>query len=207
MLRKITLTLCFAIVTFFLLAQVRPFLDSLKNDLHIVTDDSLRFRVLDELAWTYRRMNVDSALMYGKLAIEQAEILKDDRLTAIAYSTYGVIKMHNNLDDFGIGDLRKSLAFNLKANDQRGISSNFNNLGNAYESMGVYDSAITYYGKSIQIKLETGREESAASTMSNLGLVYMTLENAEKAMEYYRKALAIVGEESTANWPLSKLKY
>lgn len=196
MLRKIILTLCFVIATFLLSAQVRPFLDSLKNDLQVVTDDSLRFRVLDELAWTYRRMNADSALMYGKLAIEQAEILKDDRLTAIAYSTHGVIKMQNNLDDFGIGDLKKSLSFNLKTNDQRGVSSNFNNLGNAYESMGVYDSAITYYGKSIQIKMETGREESAASTMSNLGLVYMALENAEKAMEYYQKALDIVGEES-----------
>ncbi|MEP1031985.1 response regulator [Ekhidna sp.] len=194
--KKLTLLLLVLLSIVDANAQLRTFLDSLKNDLEILTEDSLRFRVLDELAWTYRRIDSDTALMYGQLAIEVAEQMKDENLESIAYSTHGIIMMQNNLGDFGIRDLNKSLALNKGANNKQGASSNYNNLGNAYKSLGKYDSAIFYYGESIKLKLALGREASAASTMSNLGLVYMKMENAEKALSYFQQALEIVGEES-----------
>lgn len=177
-------------------AQPRHFLDSLKNDLLTVTDDSLRFRVLDELAWTYQYIDADSALMYAELEIEAANKLENEQFLAFAYSNIGVIKNKNNLDDFGIIELKKALAINKKLNSQRGIASNSNNLGNSYESLGKYDSAIYYYTSSITIKLGMGNDGSAASGMSNLGLVYMELDNASKALKYFQDALKIVGEDS-----------
>ncbi|MEP0987833.1 tetratricopeptide repeat protein [Ekhidna sp.] len=177
-------------------AQLRPFLDSLKNDLNTVTDDSLRFRVLDELAWTYKRVDADSALMYAAMEIEVAKKLANEQFMAFGYSNIGVIKKENELDDYGIKDLHKSLAINKRLGNQRGIASNSNNIGNSYELIGKYDSAIKYFTRSIQIKLEIGQEASAASTMSNLGLVYHQMNNPEKAIEYYDEALSIVGEES-----------
>lgn len=177
-------------------AQLRQYLDSLKNDLETVTDDSLRFRVLDELAWTYKRVDADSALMYANLEIEVANKLGNKQFLAFCYSNIGVIKMENNLDDQGVTDLKKALSINQALDDKRGIGSNCNNLGNAFENLGMYDSAIYYYGISINAKMDAGNETSAASTMSNLGLVYMRLENADKAMEYFRSARKIVGDES-----------
>jgi signal transduction histidine kinase/CheY-like chemotaxis protein/AraC-like DNA-binding protein/Tfp pilus assembly protein PilF len=177
-------------------AQPRHFLDSLKNDLITVTDDSLRFRVLDELAWTYQHVDADSALMYATLEIEAANKLKNEQFLSMCYSNIGVIKMNNYIEDFGIADLKKSLAINKKLNNQGGIASNTNNLGNSFKQLGKYDSAIMYYITSITIKLELGNEMSAASAMSNLGLVYMELDNAEKALNYFKEALKIVGESS-----------
>ncbi|MEO9871457.1 response regulator [Ekhidna sp.] len=176
-------------------SQLRQFLDSLKNDLQTVTDDSLRFRVLDELAWTYRRVNADSALMYAKMEIEAAKKLDNEQFLAFCYSNIGIIKKENELEDYGIEDLHRSLAINRKLNNQRGIASNSNNIGNAYEVIGKYDSAIKYLTQSIQIKLDIGQEASAASTMSNLGLVYNQMNNPQKAIEYYDEAISIVGEE------------
>ena len=192
--KKISYIVFLFFLCFNLNAQLRIFLDSLKTDLDKVTDDSLRFRLLDELAWNYKRVNLDTALQYGKLSIEAAEKLNNVQFEAFAYSTLGVIKMENDHSDFGISDLKKALAINRSLDNQRGISSNFNNLGNAYKTLGKYDSSIIYYAGSIKIKLEMGRKESAASTMSNLGLIYMEIENGEKALEYFLTAYEIVGE-------------
>ncbi|MEQ9229205.1 MAG: tetratricopeptide repeat protein, partial [Cyclobacteriaceae bacterium] len=193
---KILIGLLFTLSLTKSFSQPRSFIDSLKSDLNTVSDDSLRFRLLDELAWTYKRIDADSALAYGKMGIEAAKKLKDEQFQAFAYSTFGVIKLENDLLDYGVSDLKTSLSINQRNQDQRGISSNYNNLGNAYNSLGKYDSSIIYYTESIKIKMEIGLEASAASTMSNLGLVYMEVENAEKALEYFQKALEIVGEDS-----------
>lgn len=174
----------------------RQFLDSLKNDLARVTDDSLTFRLLDELAWTYKRVDADSALMYGQLGIEAANKLQNDQFLAFIYATIGITKTENDMGDYGVSELRKALAINTLLANQDGIASNSNNLGNAYENVGNYDSAISFYSESIRIKMELGSDMSAASSMSNLGLVYMELENTEKALHNFLDALRIVGEES-----------
>lgn len=176
--------------------QIRPFVDSLKRDLEVVTDDSLRFRLLDELAWTYKRIDADSAITYGEMNIEAARKLNNKQFVAFAYSTFGVIKLENDIDDFGIADLKKALAINKKLENKRGIASNCNNIGNAFESIGIYDSAVIYLTRSIEIKLEIGQKESAASAMSNLGLVYFQFDDLKNAMSYYKSAIEIVGEES-----------
>lgn len=196
MIKNIIVHTILILVSYISSSQPRQFLDSLKNDLITVTDDSLRFRVLDELAWTYQRIDADSALMYAALEIEAANKLGNEQFLAFCYSNIGVIKTNNNMDDFGIGDLKKALAINTRLNNQRGIASNSNNLGNSYDKLGKYDSAISYYTTSITIKLEIGNEQSAASAMSNLGLVYLKLDNAKKALKYFKDALKIVGENS-----------
>ena len=176
-------------------SQPRQFIDSLQNDLLTVKDDSLRFRLLDELAWTYRRIDADSAIDYGLRSLEIAKAM-DARFESISYSTLGVIKKENGLDDFGIAYLKKSLGINKERGNKNGIASNLTNLGSAYEYLGKYDTAILLTTQSIELKLELGNKRSAASTMSNLALIYEGIGNVEKAIQYLEEALEIVGPES-----------
>lgn len=194
--RKLITSLVILQLGYLAVAQPKAFVDSLKNDLSFVTDDSLKFRLLDELAWTYRHIHVDSALEYSNLSIEVARKQKNELFLSIAYTTLGVVKLDNDTLDFGVSDFKKSLALGQRIGNPRRIAPNLNNLGNAYKTLGKYDSAIIYLTESIKIKMEMGTEESAAGTMSNLGLVYMEIENAEKALEYFKQAVEIVGENN-----------
>lgn len=176
-------------------AQLRKFLDSLKNDLEIVTDDSLTMRLYDELAWTYKRIDADTALMYGFKGLELAK--KSDRtLEGIIWATIGITKTNNGIDDFGVSELKKALKISQELGIDGRIASNYTNLGNAFENQGRYDSAIIYTTKAVELKLAIGDSLSAAGTMGNIGLVYHNMNNPEKAMEYYRNALEIMGEDN-----------
>ncbi|MEQ9468385.1 MAG: response regulator [Ekhidna sp.] len=192
MLKKSILTL----ITFLLIsqadAQLRQFLDSLKNDLATVTDDSLRMRVLDELAWTYKRVNADSALMYGKMGLEIANQM-DPAFQATLLATIGVTKNENGIGDFGVSELRQALEISESLGDKRRIASNYTNLGNSFESQGRYDSSIYYTTKAIALKLEVGDSMSAAGTMGNLALAYEGIGNVDKALSYLNEALKIMG--------------
>lgn len=194
--KKITLLLLFYQSLAMGNAQMRVFVDSLKNDLTTVTNDSMRFRLLDELAWTYRRIHADSAMNYGMASLEIANTMGSP-FEAISYSTMGVIQLENGLDDFGVAYLKRSLELNTANDDQRGIASNYNNLGNAFEDMGFYDSAVHYLTRAIELKLALGYDHSAAGSMSSLGLVYHKTGNLDKSIEYFEQALEIVGETSS----------
>ncbi|WP_436515727.1 ATP-binding protein [Ekhidna sp. To15] len=176
-------------------AQLRNFLDSLKNDLGTVTDDSLKMRLYDELAWTYKRIDADTALMFGHIGLELAKE-SDRTLEGIIWATIGITESENGINDFGVGELKKALQISQELGNERRVASNYTNLGNAFENQARYDSAIIYATKAIEIKLALGDSVSAAGTMGNIGLVYHNINNPEKAMEYYRTALAIMGEEN-----------
>lgn len=175
--------------------QPRQFIDSLKNDLKIVTDDSIKMRLYDELAWTYRRIDPDTALMYGNKGLELAKD-KDKVLEGIILATIGITKTNNGIDDFGIGELKQALKISIDLNIPRRAASNYTNIGNAFENIGRYDSAIFYTTKAIEIKFSVGDSISAAGTMGNMGLIYHNINNQEKAMEYFRRALSIIGNEN-----------
>ncbi len=176
-------------------AQLRKFLDSLKNDLKIVTSDSLKMRLYDELAWTYKRIDADTALMYGYKGLELAKE-SDRTLEGIIWATIGMTKTDNGIDDFGVSELKNALLISQELGIERRTASNYTNLGNAFENLGRYDSAIIYATKAIEIKLALGDSVSAAGTMGNIGLVYHNINNPTKAMEYHRTALEIMGEDN-----------
>lgn len=177
-------------------AQLSKFLDSLKNDLKIVTSDSLKMRLYDELAWTYKRIDEDTALIYGYKGLELAKGSDDRTLEGIIWATIGVTKTDNGIDDFGVAELKKALAISQKLGIERRTASNYTNLGNAFENQGRYDSSIIYSTRAVEIKLALGDSVSAAGTMGNIGLVYHNINNPKKAMEYFRNALAIIGKEN-----------
>ncbi len=192
----------FLLLIFYLTVQVaaqrKQFIDSLKQDLTTVSDDSLKFRLLDELAWTYKRIDADSALMYGEEGLKISLGL-DERLKGIVLATIGVTKYENGIAGFGISELHEALEISKKFNIKGRIAANYNNLGNAYENLGKFDSAIFYTTKAIALKLELGDKRSAARTMGNLALVYEGIGNVEKGIEYLEKALDILGTDGRSS--------
>ncbi|MEQ8627147.1 response regulator [Ekhidna sp.] len=193
--KKSILILIACLIAFNIDAQLKSFLDSLKNDLQTVADDSLKMRLYDELAWTYKRIDADTALMYGKAGLQLAEG-NDLVLEGIILATIGVTKTQNGIDDFGITELKRALEISQQLDIKGRLASNYTNLGNAFENLGRYDSAIYYTTKAIELKLAIGDSTSAAGTMGNLGLVYHNMNNPEKAMAYFESALEILGEGS-----------
>jgi len=72
-------------------------------------------------------------------------------------------------------------------------ATSLNNLGMAYDSMGKYKEAITYYEKALKIdqRVFGTNHPTVATTLNNLGLALQALGQHAKAVELYQKALLI----------------
>lgn len=169
--------------------QPKQFIDSLKQDLLIVTNDSLRFRLFDELAWTYKRIDADSSLMYGKLGLEVSEQL-DPSLKSIILATIATNKTENRIDDLGIAELEQAIAINSELGNEGRTASNYHNIANAYEIKGQLETAAEFYLKSANIQKKLGDTRRHANSLSGLGLVYQKLRDFDKAIELFNEGLS-----------------
>lgn len=67
----------------------------------------------------------------------------------------------------------------------------YNDLGNVYENMDVYDSALANYLRSYEIALELNLFQDQAIANNNIGTIYSRLGNFNESSIYYRRALEI----------------
>ncbi len=69
----------------------------------------------------------------------------------------------------------------------------YHNLASAYDDMGSFDQALTFYQKALKIKeAKLGTDHpSTAATYNNMALVYKAKGDLDKALEFYQKDLKI----------------
>lgn len=144
-----------------------------------------------ELGWQYAAINLDSAIYYGELAVENAKNANDPKILAQAYS------------DLGSGILQKgdlvnskklylqSLEIRLAIYDSLGMAKSYNALGYIYQRTYQTDSAIDYFLKALPIFKKSKAELNAAAVLNNLGVIYQNLPDYQKAKQAYEEAIFI----------------
>ena len=68
-----------------------------------------------------------------------------------------------------------ALKIAIEIGDQEGEGGAYGNLGNAYQSLGVYRKTIEYHEKDLQIAIEIGDRAGEGTANGNLGYVYRSL--------------------------------
>jgi hypothetical protein len=91
-------------------------IDSLKQTLPS-KKDSVLITTLDEIAWQYKAINVDSALKYSKESIKYSKIFKNDKITALVYNTLATVYEAKSELDSALYFHNKSLVLRIKEND------------------------------------------------------------------------------------------
>jgi len=75
--------------------------------------------------------------------------------------------------------------------DRQGKAASLESLGNAYHSMGEYESSIAAHQRALHIQKKIKNSQGEANSLGNLGNVYLSLGNYEQGITYYKKSLAI----------------
>lgn len=178
-------------------AQQRQ-LDSLvRMEKIYLTEDTVRAKLLTDLARGFYGVSPRTGLEYADKAIALADKLGDKKFLAGAYSAKGSNKMA--LSDYAtaLDYYQKALAINERTGNQRGIANNFNNIGVIYQSIFEYPKALEYYHKTLTINEQIGNKTGLTNVLGNIGNIYNELRDYTKAIEYYQRALTI--SESTGN--------
>lgn len=193
--------------------------DSLLSLLKILPDDTNKVNVLNELSWTLKYNNPDTAVILSIQALSIAEKLSVSSVKELALGgKKGVSSSLGNLGAYNFlkGDYSKALDYYFKAmkvdeelNNKKRIASHYGNIGIVYRNQADYSKALEYYLKALKIDeelknspdktLELAGKKGMATRLGNIGIVYDEQADYQKALDYYLKALKIDEELNNKN--------
>lgn len=174
-------------------------IDSLKNLLNSSHIDTNRVKILVNLVSQYRRIDLKTALNYGKSALELCEVINDARSfvrvhTAIGYAYYFNDDYKNSLVHF----INAAKFFEKNDNsllvlikDKEDYADLNNSIGTSFFYMANYEKSLEYFLKTLETRESLKDSIGIADCYNNIGVIYNNMEDLQKALKYYFKSLEL----------------
>jgi class 3 adenylate cyclase/tetratricopeptide (TPR) repeat protein len=191
MLRALALVL-FGVMGTALLKAQQPSLESLlQQEKSYLQEDSVRAKLLCDIARKYANVDPQMGGDWGKKAILLSQKLPEKKFLATAYSVTGanMLRLPNYPD--ALENYFKALEINEQQNNLQGIGNNYNNIGLVYYAVFDFPKALEYYHKALGINERTGNRVNMANSLGNIGNIHNELHDYPKAIEYYERALTL----------------
>jgi len=173
----------------FSISQSIDTIASLHHALTIAKDDTSRINALLAMSYEYRLGNADSAIFYGKLALDQskkAKYAKGEALACgfIAIASHQIGNIPQALE-MGFESLRVADANNLE--NYKGAA--LNALGEAYILLKDYPKALHY----LRLQKASGErrknEEGLAYSQYDMGSAFFEMNQLDSALYYEQQAI------------------
>lgn len=165
--------------------------DSLQRLLMAETEDTVKVKILNALAWEYRGIQTLRALEYGQQAAQMAEELNLPMERIKSYNYIGVI--YRNISNYpqAMSFYLKALELAEKEHNEQEIAYAYNNIGNLYQIQKQYPLSLENTLKALASFQRLGDKKGAAYAHLRLGEVYEKQGMQEQAIENYQEALRL----------------
>jgi signal transduction histidine kinase len=169
--------------------NAQQLIDNLKLDLKSNSDAKKIASIYSDLTWYYSKVSIDSALVYGKKALESSKKLGDSTLLAQVYSDVGAVYFTKG--DFQNSKQNYLTAYKIRKakKDIKGLAKINNNLANIYERTFQYNDAMKSFIDALQYFESINDQKNIHITKGNIGLVLLKLKSYPKAIEYINEVI------------------
>lgn len=181
-----TLFLLFSLLTCQLAVGQENTLDSLRQAVENMPDDSLKGERL--LRISYLLYSGSEAIAYADRSLALAKRLSNAPLIGKAYAALSWAH--------GIGDVKKKADYIDSARltfeaigDLEGVAAVYNSAGAIFLEYGQLEKALDFLQKSYHIYEQTGNDNRKANALNNIGVVFLEMGQPEKAKQQYQLAL------------------
>lgn len=140
------------------------------------------------LSEEYSNSDLNIAMRYAKLSLDEAKKAQNDTLFAISYNSIANTYQYKSKLDSALIFHEKALHHRKKIKDTVGMADSYNNLGIAYDSMGLFSESLHNYFRALYFYDKKKDLEKLAMTYTNIGIIYKTQKEYKKAYKYYKKA-------------------
>lgn len=157
-------------------------------------DDTAKVMQLSDLCFAYRRVDADSAELFGQEALRLAHRLNFRRGEAQAYNDLAILRIDQS--DFPAADslLRRSLSLREALKDSAGMAAVYNKLGIIFQSQFMLEEALEEDLKALAIYERTGPPQHEATILNNIGILQFNLGRLPLALSTHQRAAAIRSE-------------
>jgi tetratricopeptide (TPR) repeat protein len=166
--------------------------DSLKNELLKTKEDTTRIKILEQLFWEQVYSDPSAAKNY----LDEAEELLVNVGDSLIHGGIANIRRvyYWSQSDYAASlvAFKQALAVFESVGNKRLISALLNNIGNVYDNLGSYETALDYQIRALKIKEGIGVEpKRIANSYNNIANVHIEMDNYDLAREYYNRMRAI----------------
>lgn len=191
---------CFYLSSIVVHAQSK--VDSLLMARQSANHDSVRVEIDIFLCDSYRRSNSDSAIFYGKRALELSRTAPmrsypqfENKALTFLGQAYGYSRGKTAQ---GIEYIKQAIPYYQRTDNKERLVYNYFKLGILYFGyLYDYDSAVKYYNEAIAVADDT-KSRYFSGSFNNGGLAYYYLGDYEKAINYGIKAVELRSEKGSA---------
>jgi len=166
-------------------------IDSLHSLLNKATTTKDRVRLLNDVAWQYRNVDIPKALAYAKQAREESARHKLYAEEAQALNYQGVA--YRNMGDAARAFESFAAAQNLASKQTIPVqlAYAYNNMGDIYRQQTKYAEALANISKARDIFVNIGDPRGEAYSELRMGEVYQAQKRYAQALEHFQRALVL----------------
>lgn len=164
-------------------------IDSLINLSEKEKNTSKKIQLLLEISENYRKIDLDTSIIFIDLAIANFDKKTDKNLKIEVLQSKGKTFLYLGEYENAIISYNDALNLSTEIKNDSLIAQNNHNLGNTHLYMSEYDKALNFYITALKIREKIEDIEGIAATTNNIGLIYWRLKNYDKAVEYYKISL------------------
>ncbi|MHA7058824.1 tetratricopeptide repeat-containing sensor histidine kinase [Aquimarina sp. M1] len=156
--------------------------------------DTFKVNILNDLAFSYHRRNIDKTIEYLKRANFLADSLHFEKGKIDCIYTEGIVQLvKSNLDE-AINHYTKALKRYQAVSDKRGIAKCLNGLAIVYIYKGDYETTINYAKRAVDLEEALGNRKKSASSLNVLASAYSNKGDYDLSIKIRHKALEIYRE-------------
>lgn len=187
------------LVSFHLLAQDTPLIDSLRNELR-ASNDTIKVSILLDLANLLKFDQPQEAVNYAMEALNEAQSVDFQQGIAKSYNILGIINAIRNNNHIALAYFLKSLKINNQSGNNEDIAYTLNNIANIYHLEKDATNALLFYKKALKIKASLADKMNEVSGLNSLGLAYTDYKMYEEATQCFNKIVELAQAEQKEDW-------
>jgi len=157
--------------------------DSLQSLIAKAPPDTLKVRLLNELARHYLQHQIDSAQVYNQKAIQVYQDFENTVLFINLMKTSGDIQYEKANYEDALNTYKKLLVLQSSVNDISGFPKTYKDIGTCYFFMDNLDSAHIFFRHALSIHEKSGNLEGLSEAYNNIGIVLMYQGNYPQAIK------------------------
>lgn len=153
--------------------------------------DTVKVLKLSDLCYAYRRVDADSARLFGEAALDLAKDLHYKRGEAQACNDLAILRIDRS--DYAAADslLRRSLDLRTQLQDSAGMAAVHNKLGIIFQSRFMLEEALEENLSALRIYERTGPPAHEAVILNNIAILRFNLNRLPEALATHQRAAAI----------------
>jgi signal transduction histidine kinase/Tfp pilus assembly protein PilF len=164
-------------------------LDSLLDKLAITTEAKIRIGLLDQISFSFSRVDPNQGVKYALEALQLSEKLKLEKDIASAHGELGInyAALAKYTKAFHHDSI--ALAMYTRMGNKPSIAGALANLSTLYLSQSNYSKSLEYGFRALRVNEELDDEINKAIILENIGTIYFEQKNYDEAIAYYSKAV------------------